>query len=245
MTSIIPNLSVDCVIFGFDLKKLNIMLTERELRDENNPNKLIFKDYTLQGHHVLENENLDDAAKRILKEKTGLDNIYLEQFYTFGNTDRLNKPKDEIWKEKIGLNIPSHVVSVGYYSLVDCEKIIPDEYHQTSKWFPVDKLPELGFDHDKIIEKAMEALRLKLSREPIGFELLPEKFTLTQLQKLYEAILGKKLDRRNFRKKIANLKYIIPLDEKQTGVSHKPAQVFIFSKDVYIRTKTEKFDFSI
>jgi len=245
MTRIIPNLSVDCVIFGFDLKKLNVMLTERELWDESNPSKLIFKDYTLQGHHVLENENLDDAAKRILKDKTGLDNIYLEQFYTFGNIDRLSKHKDLIWKESVGLNIPNQVISVGYYSLVDCEKVFPDELHQTSKWFPVDKLPELGFDHDKIIKKALEALRLKLSREPIGFELLPEKFTLTQLQKLYEAVLGKKLDRRNFRKKIANLKYLIPLDEKQSGVSHKPAQIFIFSKDVYIRTKTEKFDFSI
>lgn len=245
MTSIIPNLSVDCVIFGFDLKKLNIMLTERELRDENNSNKLIFKDYTLQGHHVLENETLDDAAKRILKEKTGLDNIYLEQFYTFGDIGRLNKPKDELWKEKTGLNIPNHVISVGYYSLVDCEKINPDEFHSSSKWFAIDKLPELGYDHDKIIDKAMEALRIKLSREPIGFELLPEKFTLTQLQKLYEVILDKKLDRRNFRKKIANIKYIIPLDEKQKGVSHKPAQVFKFSKDVYFKTKTDKFDFSV
>lgn len=245
MSKIIPNISVDCVIFGFDLNRLNIMLTKRELKDPNGSGKLIISDYTLQGHHVLKGENLDEAAKRILKDKTGLENIYLEQFYTFGKVERMSKEKDRIWRNKTMPEVSDHVFTVGYYSLVNSLNVLPDKGHQITKWFPICELPELGFDHDEIIEKALYALRLKLSREPIGFELLPEKFTLTQLQKLYEAVLGRRFDRRNFRKKVSNLKYIIPLDEKQVGVPHKPAQVFIFSKDVYKRTKTEKLDFSI
>jgi len=244
MAAIIPNLSVDCVVFGFDYSKLNVLLTKRELKDEQTGN-IIFTDYTVQGHHVLEGENLDEAAIRVLKDKSGLENIYLEQFYTFGDLDRMANERDQLWTNKSYPMVAKHVITVGYYSLVDSLIVNPDQQHPDTKWFPVDELPKLGFDHEKIIQKALSSLRLKLSREPVGFELLPEKFTLTQLQNLYEVVLGIKMDRRNFRKKAAQMKYIIPLDEKQTGVAHKPAQVFIFSKDVYKRTKKEKLDFSI
>ncbi len=116
---------------------------------------------------------------------------------------------------------------------------------QKVKWFPVSDLPELGFDHAAILVKALERLRLKLKQEPIGFELLTEKFTLTQVQRLYEAILGTQFDPRNFRKKISQMKYLIPLDEKQTSVRHKPAKLYIFSRDVYERTRKEKYGFII
>ena len=244
MKRIIPKLSVDFVIFGFDHGKLNVLLTERKLKDPETDEVLIV-DYTVQGHHVLEGEDLDSAAKRVLLDKTGLKNIYLEQFYTFGDIDRMSDPRDQLWVKRTNPDLAGHVISVGYYSLVDSSRVNPDMQHQESKWFHVKSLPELGFDHKKIINKALQALRLKLRREPIGFELLTEKFTLTELQKLYEAILGVRFDRRNFRKKIAQMKYVIPLDERQTGVAHKPAQVFNFSKDVYNRTKKEKLDFSI
>lgn len=244
MPAIIPNLSVDCVVFGFDLRQLNVLLTKRELKDKKGKD-IIVSDYTVQGHHVLQGENLDEAAKRVLMEKTGFNNIYLEQFYTFGDVHRMLAEKDQKWIRHENLDIPDQVVSVGYYSLVDSSVVVPDQQHQETSWFPVKELPELGFDHKYIIEKALSFLRKKLIQEPIGFELLPEKFTLTQLQLLYEAILGTKYDRRNFRKKVLQMKYVIPLDEKQKGVAHKPAQVFIFSKDVYRRTKTEKFGFSI
>jgi 8-oxo-dGTP diphosphatase len=243
MEEIINNVSVDCVIFGFHNKTLNVLLTKRELKDATN--KVIFIDYTLQGHHLREGENVDEAASRIFKDKTGLNNIPLKQFYTFGDTDRLMHEKDQLW---IALNYPTvsqHVISVGYFALVDSSKVNPDTEHQDTKWFPFDNLPELGFDHHHIIMKALEALRNEIRREPICFDLLPEKFTLTQLQCLYEAIFGTRLDKRNFRKKIAMMKYVIALDEKQKGVAHKPAQVFIFSKDVYERTKKDKFDFFI
>lgn len=243
MEEFINNVSVDCVIFGFNNKTLNVLLTKRELKDPET-GEIIFTDYTVQGHHVLKGENINDAAVRVLKDKTGLDNIYLEQFYTFGETDRVLRDRDQLWIKKRFPMVDNHVISIGFCALVDSLKVMPDMQHPETLWMPVDNLPELGFDHAKMIHMALEFLRNKLRLEPIGFELLPEKFTLTQLQNLYEAILGISLDRRNFWKKISQMKYIIALDEKQKGVAHKPAQVFIFSKDVYERTKKDKLDFS-
>lgn len=240
----IPNISVDCVVFGFDQSKLNVLLSKRELVDEETK-EVIFSDYTLLGHHVLEGEDIDSAAIRVVKDKTGLQNICLKQFQTYGSLDRTKREKDQLWSKKKFPMIADHVISVGYYSLVDSTKIKPDRYHKDTKWFPVDQLPELGFDHEEMIHLAREFLKRRLRREPIGFELLPQKFTLTQMQKLYECVFGTQFDRRNFRKKVAQMKYVIPLDEKQKGVPHKPAQIFIFSRDVYDRTKSEKLDFSI
>jgi hypothetical protein len=244
MASIIPHLSVDCVLFGFDQKTLKVLLTKRVLLDPKTK-EVDFIDYTLLGHHVLENEDLDKAAERVVMDKTGLKGIYLEQFYTFGKLGRMSSDKDKMWTKKTKYNIADHVITVGYFSLVDSLKIKPDQQHPDAHWFPVNELPELGFDHKAIIDKALEMLRQKLSSEPIGFELLTEKFTLSEMQHLYEAVFGRRFDRRNFRKKVSQMKYVIPLDEKQKGVAHKPAQVFIFSKDVYERTKKEKLDFSI
>jgi hypothetical protein len=242
MKEIIPNISVDCVVFGFDFDRLHILLKKRELINENG--EKVISDYTLTGNHLLKGETADDAAYRVLYNITGFDNIYLEQFYCFSKTTRLMNEKDQIWVKHLNLDIADHVFSIGYFSLVDKSKLILDEEHKDAKWFPIEELPPLGFDHAEIIEKGIECLRKKFKQEPIGFELLPEKFTLTQLQKLYEAVIGTTYDRRNFRKKIMQLKYIIPLDEKQQGVPHKPAQVFIFSREVYEKTKKEKLVFA-
>jgi hypothetical protein len=244
MENIIPNLSVDCVIFGFGANKLNVLLKERKLSDPQTGEVLI-NDFTLTGFHVFEGENLDTAAARTLYNITGLTNIFLEQFYAFGSTQRLASEKDQIWLQHLNLNVSNHVISVGYFSLVDSSKTSPDTEHPEAQWFPVDEVPELAFDHAEILAKALEHLRLKVRLEPIAYELLPEKFTIRELQDLYECILGTKFDRRNFRKKVMQMKYLIPLAEKQTGVAHKPAQKFIFSRDVYDRTKIEKLDFSI
>jgi 8-oxo-dGTP diphosphatase len=244
-SEIIPNLSVDCVIFGFDAVSLNVLLVERTLTN-NIDKSILFSDYTLTGNHVLFGEEPDHAAHRILKGLTGLDNIYLEQFHTFGEIDRLSEERDQQWIKSLGLNIASHVITVCYFSLINSSMVkLPKHQATAVKWFPVKEIPDLAFDHLKILQKALERLRLKLRQEPIGFELLPQKFTLTQLQNLYEAVLGTVFDPRNFRKKISQMKYLIPLDEKQTGVRHKPAQYYIFSRDVYERTRKEKLDFSI
>ena len=244
MKKIISNISVDCVVFGFDAAGLNVLLRNRKLECPESGEVLI-DDHTLTGFHVYEGEDLDSAAERTLFNITGFTGIYLEQFYAFGGTDRLNSEKEQCWREHNDLDISDHVFSIGYLSLVDSTKIKPDQEHADVSWMPVDNLPELGFDHREIIMMALERLRLKVRLEPIGFELLPEKFTLREMQELYECILGTKFDRRNFRKKVGQMKYVIPLNEKQKGVAHKPAQKYIFSKDVYERTKIEKLDFSI
>jgi 8-oxo-dGTP diphosphatase len=244
MAKIIGNISVDCVIFGFHNGTLSVLLTRRELNDPATGD-IIFSDYTVQGHHVLEGENVDDAAARVLKDKTGLSNIYLKQFYTFGDTDRLLHKNDQIWRKNKYPVVSDHVISVGYYALVDSSKVNPDQDHQYTSWFPVNGLPVLGYDHDIIIMRALDYLRNEIRREPVGFELLPDKFSLTQLQQLFEAILGVKLDKRNFRKKVAQMRYVIALNEKQNSVSHKPAQVYMFSREVHEKTRREKPDFYI
>lgn len=244
MSKIIPNISIDCVIFGFDFDQLNVLLVERKLIDEAT-NNILIDDWTLTGYHIYEEEDVDTAAARILKKVSGLDHIYLEQFYTFGGVNRINHPKDKLWLQNQQEKFSERVVTIGYFSLIDNTTVNLSLKERNVKWFPINDLPEMGFDHPEILVKALERLRMKLRSEPIGFELLPEKFTISQLQRLYEVVIGTTFDRRNFRKKVLQMKYIIPLDEKQKGVKHKPAQLFIFSKEVYEKTKKERFDFSI
>jgi 8-oxo-dGTP diphosphatase len=242
--SIIPNLSVDCVIFGFDSVNLNVLLVERTLTDKKTK-KTIFSDYTLTGNHVEQGENPDEAAVRILTNLIGYHNIYLEQFHTFGNPGRLAGHKDQLWIHSLG-HIADHVITIGYFSLIDSNSFTIGKHKERNvRWFPVNNLPELGFDHSEILNKALERLQLKLKQEPIGFELLSEKFTLTQVQKLYEAILNTHLDPRNFRKKLSQMKYVIALNEKQKAVRHKPAQLYIYSRDVYEKTRKEKYSYLI
>jgi len=241
MENIISNLSVDCAIFGFHNNTLNVLLTERTLNDPVT-GELLFSDFTLQGHHLQVGEDIYDAAVRVLKDKTGLTNIFLKQFYTFGDINRLKSVRDQLWLNVNYPNISDHVVTICYYSLVDSSITSPDKEHPDTKWVPINELPELAFDHERILFLALHYLREEIRREPIAFELLPEKFTLTQLQRLYEVILGTTLDKRNFRKKLTQARYIIPLDEKKKGTAHKPANIFIFSRDVYEKTKKEKLD---
>jgi len=241
---IIPNISVDCVIFGFDFEKLNVLLVERKLKD-NKTGEEIINDLTLTGYHIYEDEDIDNAASRILKDLTGFENIYLDQFHSFGNTDRVLRVKDQLWLKHINLGFADRILTVGYFSLIDCTKVTLAHANRNMQWYPVESIPdlELAFDHKQIFYKALDALRVKVKIEPVVFELLPERFTLTQLQKLYEAIFGVAFDKRNFRKKVSQMPYIIPLNEKQKGVPHKPAQLFLFSREVYDKTRKERIDF--
>jgi Uncharacterized conserved protein len=241
--NILPNISVDCVIFGFDFEKLNVLLVERELLDDTG--KILIQDYTLTGYHIFEDEDLDKSAYRVLKELTGLDNLYLEQFCTFGNTDRVASEKDQLWLKHINLGFAERIITVGYFSLIDNTKVTLTSKDRKIQWFPIDAIPglEMAFDHKQIFYKALEALQTKVKLEPIGFELLPDKFTLTQMQKLFESLLGVAIEKRNFRKKIAQMPYIVPLKEKQKGVAHKPAQLYMFSREVFEKTRKEKIIF--
>lgn len=233
MRNLNPHISVDCVIFGFDSTELKILLVKREKLENEDPTQVsgLLK---LPGSLIDEYEDLDESAYRVLKELTGLDKIYLKQLSVFGNPKRLSKSNDLLWlKTTSAVNI-ERVVTVAYYSLVKIDESDPEAHMNSNAfWLPVHNLPELIFDHNQIIIKALENLRKEIRHEPIGFELLPKRFTLRQLQNLYEVILDTKLDNRNFRKKISNLEYLIPLNEKEVGVNHKPAQYYRFDKKIY------------
>ncbi len=236
--------SVDCVIFGFDFTQLKVLLVDRVLKEEKT-GEILFDDLTLTGNHIYEDEDLHEAAARILFDLTGLQEIYLEQFYTFGSPCRITKENDRAWLVANGRDPDQRIITVGYYSLLATENVILEWKGRNVRWTPMSEVQELAFDHYEILQKALSALRNKLLRDPIGFELLPPKFTLSQLQRLYEVILEVSLDKRNFRKKISRMKYLIGLDEKQQGVAHKPARLYMFDREIYENTRSEPFDFAI
>jgi 8-oxo-dGTP diphosphatase len=217
-------LTVDCVVFGFDEGEMKVLLIERGLEP--------FKGrWALPGGFVRVDEPLDESARRELGEETGLKNVFFEQLYTFGAVDR--DPRER-------------VVSVAYYALVKLSdhraKAATDAAN--AQWFPVSKLPKLAFDHSEILSMARARLQGKVRYQPIGFELLPGKFTLSQLQHLYEAVLGAELDKRNFRKKVLGFGLLVPLKEAQIG-RHRPAQLFRFDAEKYQRLQKRGFHFEV
>lgn len=237
------HVSVDCVVFGFDFGKLNVLLLERNFTYRGDE----YNDLKLPGDLVRTDEDLDTAASRVLKELTGLENIYLKQFAAIGTPNRLNRlDRDMEWLRSIG-HPEEVVVTVAYYSLINIDQDKIDKFclQANTRWHPVAEITELAFDHMEILNDALLMLRSELKSNPIGFELLPSKFTLSQLQKLYEVILGTDLDKRNFRKKVSNMPYVVPINEKEKDVSHKPARYYIFSKKVYEKTRKNSFDFSV
>jgi 8-oxo-dGTP diphosphatase len=233
------HVSVDCVVFGFEFGKLDVLLIERNMQFDGNE----YNDLKLPGDLVLIEEDLDTAASRVLKELTGLDNIYLKQFAAIGSPGRLRRQaRDLEWLKSIG-HPEEIVVTIAYYSLIniDQEQAANFKLQSNARWFTVSEVKDLAFDHLSVLHQALKALRTELRLKPIAFELLPPKFTLGQLQQLYEVILGTNLDKRNFRKKVSNMSYIIPINEKQVGVSHKPASYYGFSRKIYEKTHKDSF----
>ena len=232
MTKKIKNISVDCVVFGYDTeaKSLNVLLIKRYLESQDKTSVLV-DDHVITGYHMYEQETLDDTATRVLKELTGLTNQYKKQFKAFGNPDRLTGEKDLIWIKSEKFN--PRTITIAYYFLLKTEEVDIKNNQYQANWFPVKNIPNLGFDHEQIILEALEDLKIKCLSEPIIFELLPDRFTINEVQDAYQSILNIELDNRNFRRKMINKKYMIALDEKQTGVSKKPSQLYMFSKEVY------------
>ncbi len=218
-------LAVDCVVFGFDEGELKVLLIQRALEP--------FKGrWALPGGFVRVDETLDTAARRELAEETGLQDVFLEQLYTFGAVDR--DPRER-------------VVSVAYYALV---KLAAHETKAATdasdaRWFPVSRAPKLAFDHADILAAGLARLKGKVRYQPIGFELLPPKFTLSHLQHLYEAVLENELDKRNFRKKVLSFGLLVPLKETQMAGRHRPAQLFQFDADKYEKLKKRGFNFEL
>ncbi len=218
-------LTVDCVVFGLDEGELKVLLIQRGLE----PFKGL---WALPGGFVRVTETLDEAARRELAEEAGLTEVFLEQLYTFGEVNR--DPRER-------------VVSVAYSALVKlaAHKAAAASDASDARWFPVSQIPRLAFDHGTILEAGLTRLQGKVRYQPVGFELLPRKFTLSQLQHLYEAILETKLDKRNFRKKVLSFGLLVPLKETQMTGRHRPAQLFRFDADKYEKLKKRGFNFEV
>ena len=237
MKKVNSSISVDCVIFGFDGKALNVLLIKRQQRNEVGDKE----DYKLPGSMIYENETLSQAAYRVLGQTTGLENIYLKQLHVFSDPERV-RGEDLEWLNDFYQINTSRVVTVAYYSLVKLNnRILSYTMRKKARWMDVQSIRQLGLDHKEIVMCALETLSRELMQSPIAFELLPKKITIRQLQNLYEAVLGIEIDNRNFRKKILASGYLIATNEREQGVAHKPAQYYIFNKTKYEREQKSKF----
>ena len=210
--------SVDCIIFGFDKGSLKLLLLERNFEPAKGS-------WSLMGGFVQDGESVDDAAKRVLAELTGLENVYMEQVGTFGEVDR---------------DPGERVISVAYYALININEYDRNLVQQhNAHWAEINEIPPLVFDHPQMVKQARIMLQKKASSEPIGFNLLPSLFTLFQLQSLYEAIYGEPLDKRNFRKRVADLNYIEKTDKIDKTGSKRGAALYKFNENAY--RKAPKF----
>lgn len=216
--------ALDCIIFGFDDGDLKLLLLKRKFEPAKG-------EWSLMGGFLGKQESLDEAACRILNQLTGLTSIYMKQLYAFGDVSR---------------DPGARTISIAYYALIKIDE--NDRLRaeaQGAEWISINKLPALIFDHSKMVEKALEALRRRTSREPIGFELLPVKFTLPQLQSLYESICGEQLDKRNFRKQILVTGLLVKLDEKDKESSKKGAFLYKFDHRRYQKYADQGFHFEL
>lgn len=222
----LPGVSIDCVIFGYHDNQLKILLLKYNNTDF----------YALPGGFINQDENLEDAAARVLEERTGLENIYLEQFYVFGDK---NRRFDETHHKLMGVSgitlqanhfLLNRFISVGYYALIDFSKAnpMPDAFSESCEWYDLESIPSLIFDHDAILQKALGILRSSLDEKLIGLNLLPETFTMNEFQNLYETILGEKIARSNFQRKVLGMDILKRLDKKITGGAHKAPYLYCF-----------------
>src|SRR5688572_26875697 len=214
--------AVDCIIFGFDGKQLQALLIKRGFEPEKGK-------WSLMGGFVNLNESADAAAVRVLNQLTGMDNIYMEQLYCFADVNR---------------DVAGRVISIAYFALVNIaaynEQML---FEHEARWFPLPQIPDLIFDHKEMVAKAKERLQQKVANQPIGFELLPEKFTLPQLQSLYEALYEGPLDKRNFTRKILSLSILNKLNEKEKETSRKGAFYYVFDRSKYSKLEHEGLKF--
>jgi 8-oxo-dGTP diphosphatase len=224
----IPGLAIDSVIFGFHDNKMMVLLLQYK-----NTNS-----FALPGGFIYKDEHVNEAAKRILQDRTSLTNIYLEQFYLFGDHNRQDESMETIMKARGMKPTKNHFllkrfVSIGYYALVDYTKAIPtkDEMSDDCGWYDINKIPTMIQDHKKIIQKALDTLRADFNKKLIGFKLLGDKFTMSELQLLYETILGVTYRRTSFQRMILNQHILKQVDIKRTGAAHKAPYLYTFKKE--------------
>src|ERR1700761_1617440 len=235
----VPHVSIDCAIFGYHEQQLKLLLIKHKFIDG----------FCLPGGYIKRTETLVQAANRIVEERTGINNLFLQQFKTFGDPNRaqINEFDEEKWFKATGVRVTKdnwlidQTISVGFYAITDFEKSIPspDLMAEDCKWFDIDSLPKLEFDHDEMVKDALHTLRVQLYHYPIGYNLLPEKFTLTEIHALYETLLGKKLDISNFPKKLLTLGLLKKLDEKRSIGAHRSPHLYMFDKENYDKALRE------
>ena len=214
-----PAVTTDCVIFGFDGERLQVLLIERGIEP--------FKGrWAFPGGFIKMDETAEEGALRELKEETGMENAFIQQFHTFSNP--LRDPRER-------------VITIAFYALVRIQEVKGGDDAASARWFPLDEIPALAFDHDHMLRMATQRLRQEIHFHPIGFELLPEKFTLRELQSLYEAILGITFDRRNFAKKMLHLEILNELDETVWPTPKREAKLFSFNAGKYEELKRKGF----
>ncbi len=225
------HISVDCVVLGFDGANLRVLLVKR--RGEDHAGE--FNDMKLPGSLIYQDEDLDEAAMRVLNELTGVKDVPLQQFKTFGSKDRTRNQRDVVWLERAQQAHVERIVTVAYFAIVKLDaamfKVVDRE---SAVWVPVGEVGTLAFDHNLIISDALKAVCREVdNNRSILFDLLPKKFTASQLRLLTEIIYGRALDVRNFHKKISQMPYVVPLEERQKGVAHRAARFFKFDRKVY------------
>ncbi|HEY4149309.1 MAG TPA: NUDIX domain-containing protein [Chitinophagaceae bacterium] len=233
----LPSVSVDCIIFGFHDNQLKVLLVKMKHINQ----------WALPGGFIRKEEHTDDAANRILKERTGLDQLFLQQFHVFGHPDRSDKKVHlETMRQEGITSTPDHwilqrFITVGYYALVEFSHVepAPDTLSEDCAWWDLHEPPPLMMDHNGILDKALETIRSQLRYQPIGYNLLPEKFTMPELQRLYETILDKKLDRRNFQRRILGYQILRRLKDTRRGVAHKSPYLYSFDLKKYHKALKE------
>jgi ADP-ribose pyrophosphatase YjhB (NUDIX family) len=217
-------LAVDCIIFGFDKKNLKVLLVKRDFEPEKDK-------WSLIGGFLKKNENLDQAAIRVLNTLTGFNRIYMEQLYSYSKIDR---------------DPGQRTISVAYFALIDLNTYNFDGIQmQSIQWFNLKKFPKLIFDHTEMIQKAITRLKQRMLTRPVGFELLPDKFTMRELQNLYESILDKNIDKRNFINKVNSFDVLDKLDKKDMTSSRKGSFLFRFNKTKYLKKLNDGTDFKL
>lgn len=216
--------ATDCVIFGFDEGNLKLLIFKRRV-------KPLMGNWSLIGSFVNLDEDVGEAAKRVLKEITGLENVYMEQLKCYGAADR-----DPGYR----------CISIGQYALIRIEEYDKELVRKHgAHWYDIEEVPDLVLDHNQMVHDALERIKRKARYKPIGFELLPEKFTIPQLKQLFEAVFQTKFDSRNFRKKVLSLNVLIKLDEKDKSNSRRGAFLYKFDRDKYIKLKESGFEFEV
>ncbi len=229
--SFVNSISVDCVVFGFDNDSLKVLLVERYNKDDNT-----FIDYKLPGRLIHNNEEIVDAAYGVLSEMTGLNRVYLKEVKTFSAPNRVNGLELE-WINRYHGVSSTRVITVAYYSII---RINEHRISKVAHWEEIENIKHLALDHKNILMEALDLLTKEFAISPIAFDLLPKKFTLSQLRKLTSIVLGIEIDKRNFYKKLTSLEYIKATGERETNAAHRPAEYYIFDRKAYERDIKKK-----